>query len=49
MKMLATKDWRLINLKKVETYLEVAWPKMKREINRAMDLFKPRREEEDTD
>ena len=49
LKQLPTKDSRFIEFRKVETFLEAAGPKMKKEINRALDLFHPGRDEDDTE
>ena len=49
LKQLPAKDSRFIEFRKVETFLEAAGPKMKKEINRALDLFHPGREEDDTE
>jgi hypothetical protein len=48
LKQLPARDAKFIEFTKVETFLEAAGPRMRREINSALDLFQPGRDEEDT-
>jgi hypothetical protein len=48
LKHLPTRDRNFVEFRRVKSFLEAAGPEMKKEINRALDLFNPGRDEDDT-